>query len=208
MPKSNKTSIKQTLIKGLDGRLVLINVANGKEMDSESIEKGNSESLMGGVEFSAPSLITEKTGEEIKEKLGNLKNIEEIKKQTHLTKLIELTGLINQKYGVSPDESICEWKLKGLSISADSLPKQFSWGVISKLNTSKPENIGLRDSFLTPKTEEIKEEQENILHTYNHILDKYIDNLVEICYLTSFINNLENERVYPLTLKQAAIYGF
>lgn len=191
-----KPEIKTFLIKGIDGKLNKVKVdISEKEIDLEkSIAENN-------FEFT-------KTGLEIKERLANKKQEEEINKQIQLQNLISLIKQI----GVEPAELCPSYYLRGIKINSALLPKRYNY---EQKNGSSGEglcesnsSIAVRSEILTPGIAEKGINNRGLMQNYNDVYEKYVDCLIEISYIDVMINNLVDEQTYSLASKQLIDFGF
>jgi hypothetical protein len=193
-----KPEIKTFLIKGIDGKLNRVKVdISEKEIDLEkSIAENN---------FSFT-----KTGLEIKERLINKKQEEEINKQIQLQNLISLIKQI----GVEPIELCPSYCLRGIKINSTLLPKRYSYEQKNGSNGDglkdccESNSIAVRSEILTPGTAEKDINNRGLMQNYNDVYERYIDCLIEISYIDVMINNLVDEQTYSLASKQLIDFGF
>lgn len=146
------------------------------------------------------NLSFNKTGLEIKQNLNRFLNEENIKKENYLIQLNNLLEIIKE----FPNKEINKYYLKNIDYDICKLPKKFQlndgFDCIAKRNPM------VLNNFLS------KNEEENNLNklkiNYNNLVDEFIDSLVEINYINTFISNLKDDCLYMLTPNQLIIFGF
>lgn len=164
-----------------------------KGLDKFDLEK----SLQDEMQFNN-SIIFNKTGLEIKENLNYLITKENIKKENLKSKLKEYEFAI----GNFPTKEPNKYQLRNTqNINIELLPKYYD------LCDNGFNSISQRDPIVYGN-EEIKNETKENKIKYNYLVDKYIEALVEISYINTFINNLEDEQNYPLSANQLVVFGF
>lgn len=150
--------------------------------------------------FNKTEIIFNKTGLEIKEKLNYLITKEEIKKENLKNKIEEF----KLNFKSEPTKQINQYQLKNvININIELLPKKYDLYDIGFDAISQRDPILYNES----NNEEINEIKRFKIR-YNELVDHYVETLVEIFYLNSFSNNLEDNEIYPLTPNQIIIFGF
>jgi len=123
-----------------------------------------------------------KKGADIKEKLLKIKEHELLECQSYQSKLEALKVSINSE----PTECIDEYTTEGLDITI--LPKVYAWSETYSENE--------QDILCKQKRE------------YNEAARNYVKSQSEIILIDTMVNNLDDAKMYQLTVQQAAILKF
>lgn len=145
------------------------------------------------------SLTISKKGSEIKEKLQKVLDEEQAEVASLGSKLIELKVKIEDE----PTQTAVEntpWKLDGFEDKVSDLPMFYPWNCCGEVMDTKDsiEYVG----------ENKPEDVRKMKSEYNSVASKIVDCKVEIVMLSTMITNFEDKKVYPLSVKQAAMLGF
>ncbi len=145
-------------------------------------------------------LLVEKTGKEVKEALTKFSQLYEEQKNTLALELAELKGRI----GIEPMQDLSNY-------SYDRLKARFGntnlW-CYSWEQRRRCENPG--DSAEPAAIQAYKESDAScsMMDQYNDKLYKYAELCVEMCYMDTLLNNLNDTKKYALSIEQAAMLGF
>ena len=147
-----------------------------------------------------------KKGSEVKEKLTDIRKEEEKESQDYFSKVLGYRSKISQP----PTEDAPEWYLQNLKMPKEKVPKIYSYQVMypSDSDTIQTETSG-RSPLVAPESVKILSQEEAVYaEKYNECLRKYFGCLKEVSYIDTFLNNLEENKTYDLSMEQANAFGF
>jgi hypothetical protein len=184
-----------------------------KRRDPEGIEKSiGSDGLIGNLSreelvkshitwnFSNNSNIPiSKKGADIKEKLMSIKELETSEALEHKIKL----DALKTKIGTEPTEEPDEYQTEGLDISI--LPKTYSW---SEVYNQKCDSESQPIEMASEEVKEVQKTTSQLKEDYNRCVRKYIGCQKEITLIDTMLKNLDDSKVYNLTVHQASILKF
>ena len=147
------------------------------------------------------SLKLSKKGSLIKDKLNIVLEKEKQKLNTVET---DLKVSLQNCDGCEPSVEADEWYTEGLEYKLTLIPKTFPWGEIYDQKIEAPIgslSIGEENKIKSTTLGERKSK-------YNDLARKYLSIAKDIIQLNTMIANIEDNKNYDLTVKQASIIGF
>jgi len=147
-----------------------------------------------------------KTGKEIKEKLSEIKTSQQNEASVFLTKM----QILLSKISSSPMRLIDRYNVSRSKLSVESLPKIYSCDQIYPSSGKEIQiQTSARDPLITPNIPtSLSEGEREFANQYNDTVYNYIKCLKEISYIGTFIEGLEDNKKYNLTITQANSFGF
>lgn len=171
-----------------------------KEPLSNIIKKGVSNTFYGG----ESKLKYKKSGTEIKENLKKERISQCSIKDNAFQKIIT----IRMKILMEPTETINDWMLRGVNINKENLPKQYSYRLFENNGVDETINKVAARSFLLTPDKALNELDKQNMRDYNQLVEDYVKVLVELVYIDTLINNLEDKTEYELDTQQLVSFGF
>lgn len=157
--------------------------------DFEEIQKGQISNAFGH----SQEIKVDKKGSEIK---ANLK-IARDKEQMECTQFQTQLEAVKANIQTEPTENIDDWATEGLDITI--MPKKFNWSecYCNEDNEYSDQSMKSEKQLLCDAKRE-----------YNNTAEKFVKCQVELHILDTMMNNIADNKVYSLSVKQAAILGF
>ena len=157
--------------------------------DFENIQKGHISNAFGH----SQEIKVDKKGSEIK---ANLK-VARDKEQLECTQFQTQLEAVKANIPTEPTENIDEWTTEGLDITI--MPKKFNWSecYCNEDNEYSDQSMKSEKQLLCDAKRE-----------YNNTAEKFVKCQVELHILDTMMNNIADNKVYSLSVKQAAILGF
>jgi hypothetical protein len=157
--------------------------------DFEEIQKGQISNAFGH----SQEIKVDKKGSEIK---ANLK-VARDKEQMECTQFQTQLEAVKANIQTEPTENIDDWATEGLDITI--MPKKFNWSecYCNEDNEYSDQSMKSEKQLLCDAKRE-----------YNNTAEKFVKCQVELHILDTMMNNIADNKVYSLSVKQAAILGF
>lgn len=109
---------------------------------------------------------------------------------------------------MEPTETINDWMLRGVNINKENLPKQYSYRLFENNGVDETINKVAARSFLLTPDKALNELDKQNMRDYNQLVEDYVKVLVELVYIDTLINNLEDKTEYELDTQQLVSFGF
>lgn len=166
----------------------------------DTLEKSHVEDIF---ERDAPSrgFTIDKNGKEIKERLQKMLADEQ---QTCTMLQVTWTEMLSKFEDKPTQPAIKElyYMVDGWEDKLGDLPLMFPWDK-TYCNAESPSIDGYMESTPSAEAELCKQRRE-----YNDIVQRYIGCKKEIALLQTMIDNFSDEKIYKLTVKEAAMLGW
>ncbi len=177
----------------------------------DKLEKG---SLLSGLPSKpdGEGFIIEKTGEEIKTRLGSLKGTVQSIVDKCKTEMTSEKG----KAGVEPDADYYEddYMFDGMYHRLTDVPKKYSYEQMYENTSNYPKRGDYTEAITFDNLNSSKEqkataeERQKCMREYNTYARKWVNHSVELVRLDTIYDNIKEKDKYKMSIKQASVLGF